>query len=78
MTIIVMLSHPTPPVSLFEAKQLSIIFSEIFESSCFAAMPRLTNSTTACEDWQSQIPEKTNQQNPARQVAAPFTHRHRL
>lgn len=56
MTIIVMLSHPTPPVSLFDAKQLSIMFSQIECSSCFAAIPRLTNSTTACEDWQSQIP----------------------
>lgn len=56
MTIIVMLSQPTPPVSLFEARQLSIIFSLILESFCLAAMPRLTNSTTACEDWQSHIP----------------------
>jgi len=52
----VMLSQPTPPVSEFEARQLSIIFSQILESSCFAAIPRRTNSTTACEDWQSQIP----------------------
>lgn len=56
MTIIVMLSHPTPPVSLFDARQLSIMFSQIAESSCFATIPRLTNSTTAWEDWQSQIP----------------------
>lgn len=33
------------------------MFSLILESSCLAAMPRLTNSTTACEDWQSHIPE---------------------
>lgn len=58
MTIMVMLSHPTPPVSLFEAKQLSIMFSQIACSSCFAAMPRLTNSITACDDWQSQMPVK--------------------
>ena len=56
MTIIVILSQPTPPVSLFDARQLSIMFSLILESSCLAAMPRLTNSTTACEDWQSHIP----------------------
>lgn len=55
--VMVMLSQPTPPVSLFEARQLSIIFSQIDSSGCFATMPRLTNSTTACEDWQSQIPE---------------------
>ena len=55
-TIIVILSHPTPPVSLFDAKQLSIMFSQILESSWFAATPRRTNSTTACDDWQSQIP----------------------
>ena len=48
--IIVMLSQPTPPVSLFDAKQLSIMFSEILERSCFAAMPLRTNSTTAWED----------------------------
>ena len=47
MTIIVMLSHPTPPVSLFEARQLSIMFSDILDNSCLAAIPRLTNSTTA-------------------------------
>jgi hypothetical protein len=47
MTIIVMLSQPTPPVSLFEAKQLSIMFSQIEARSCFATIPRLTNSTTA-------------------------------
>ena len=58
MTIIVMLSQPTPPVSLFEARQLSIMFSLILESSCLAAIPRLTNSTTACEDWQSHIPKQ--------------------
>ena len=34
------------------------MFSLILESSCLAAMPRLTNSTTACEDWQSHIPEQ--------------------
>jgi hypothetical protein len=51
-----MLSHPTPPVSLFEARQLSIMFSQMADSSCFAAIPRRTNSMTACEDWQSQIP----------------------
>jgi hypothetical protein len=51
-----MLSQPTPPVSLLEAKQLSIIFSQMADSSCFATIPRRTNSITACEDWQSQIP----------------------
>jgi hypothetical protein len=56
MTIIVMLSQPTPPVSLFEARQLSIMFSQIDARSCFATIPRLTNSITAWEDWQSQIP----------------------
>ena len=56
ITIMVMLSHPTPPVSLLDARQLSIMFSQIRCSSCFAAMPLRTNSTTACEDWQSQIP----------------------
>lgn len=34
------------------------MFSLIFESSCLAAIPRRTNSTTACEDWQSHIPEQ--------------------
>ena len=34
------------------------MFSLILDSSCLAAMPRLTNSTTACEDWQSHIPEQ--------------------
>lgn len=52
----VMLSHPTPPVSLLEARQLSIMFSQIRCSSCLAAIPLLTNSITAWEDWQSQIP----------------------
>jgi hypothetical protein len=56
MTIMVILSQPTPPVSLFDARQLSIMFSQIAERSCFATIPRLTNSTTAWEDWQSQIP----------------------
>ena len=56
MTIMVMLSHPTPPVSLLEARQLSIMFSEIWARGCLAAMPLRTNSTTAWEDWQSQIP----------------------
>lgn len=56
MTIIVMLSQPTPPVSLLEAKQSSIKFSQMRWSSCLAAIPRRTNSITACEDWQSQIP----------------------
>ena len=56
MMIMVMLSQPTPPVSELEARQLSIMFSQIFSNSCFAAIPRLTNSTTACEDWQSQMP----------------------
>lgn len=53
---IVMLSQPTPPVSLLEARQLSIMFSQMAGSSCLAAIPLLTNSTTAWEDWQSQIP----------------------
>lgn len=52
----VMLSQPTPPVSELEARQLSIMFSQIFSSSCLAAIPLRTNSTTAWEDWQSQIP----------------------
>lgn len=56
MTVMVMLSHPTPPVSLLEARQLSIMFSEIWARGCLAAMPLRTNSTTAWEDWQSQIP----------------------
>ena len=47
MTIIVILSQPTPPVSLFEARQLSIMFSQMEARSCFATIPRLTNSTTA-------------------------------
>ena len=34
------------------------MFSQIDESSCFATIPLLTNSTTACDDWQSQIPAK--------------------
>lgn len=54
--IMVILSQPTPPVSELEAKQLSIMFSQILSRSCLAAMPRRTNSTTAWEDWQSQIP----------------------
>ena len=54
--IIVMLSQPTPPVSELEARQLSIMFSQILSKSCLAAIPRLTNSITACEDWQSQMP----------------------
>ena len=53
----VMLSHPTPPVSELEARQLSIMFSQILSKSCLATIPRLTNSITACDDWQSQIPE---------------------
>lgn len=56
MTTMVMLSHPTPPVSELDARQLSIMFSQIECSSCFAAIPLRTNSTTACEDWQSQMP----------------------
>lgn len=60
--VIVMLSHPTPPVSLFEARQLSIMFSQIDSRGCFATIPRLTNSITACEDWQSQIPSKSSAQ----------------
>lgn len=55
-TTMVMLSHPTPPVSLLEARQLSIKFSQIRYSSCLAAIPLRTNSITACDDWQSQIP----------------------
>jgi len=54
----VMLSQPTPPVSELEARQLSIMFSQILSKSCLAAMPRLTNSMTACDDWQSQIPRE--------------------
>lgn len=60
MTTMVMLSHPTPPVSELDARQLSIMFSQIACSSCFAAMPLRTNSTTACEDWQSQMPGWSN------------------
>lgn len=56
MITMVILSHPTPPVSELEAKQLSIMFSQILSRSCFAAMPLRTNSTTACDDWQSQMP----------------------
>ncbi len=56
MMIMVMLSQPTPPVSELDARQLSIMFSQILSKSCFAAMPRRTNSITAWEDWQSQIP----------------------
>jgi len=56
--IMVMLSQPTPPVSELEARQLSIMFSQILSKSCFAAMPRRTNSITAWEDWQSQIPRR--------------------
>lgn len=50
MMIMVMLSQPTPPVSELEARQLSIMFSQILSKSCLAAMPRRTNSMTACED----------------------------
>jgi len=46
----VMLSQPTPPVSLLDARQLSIIFSHMRWSSCLAAIPLRTNSITACED----------------------------
>lgn len=56
--IMVMLSQPTPPVSELDARQLSIMFSQILSKSCLAAIPRLTNSMTACEDWQSQIPRQ--------------------
>lgn len=59
--IMVMLSQPTPPVSELEARQLSIMFSQILSRPCFAAMPRRTNSTTAWDDWQSQMPWKTSQ-----------------
>jgi hypothetical protein len=30
-----------------DARQLSIMFSQILSKSCFAAIPRLTNSITA-------------------------------
>lgn len=56
MMVMVMLSHPTPPVSLLDARQLSIMFSQMDARSCFATIPRLTNSITAWEDWTSQIP----------------------
>src|SRR5204863_10220271 len=46
-TTMVILSHPTPPVSLLEARQLFIMFSQILCRSCFAAIPRRTNSITA-------------------------------
>lgn len=59
--IMVMLSQPTPPVSELDAKQLSIMFSQILCSSCLAAIPRLTNSITAWEDWQSQIPRSNEE-----------------
>lgn len=62
-THMVMLSHPTPPVSLFDARQLSIMFSQIAGSSCLAAMPLRTNSTTACDDWQSQMPKRVSYHN---------------
>jgi hypothetical protein len=58
ITLMVMLSHPTPPVSLLDARQLSIMFSQMAGRSCLAAMPLRTNSTTAWEDWQSQIPKE--------------------
>lgn len=45
--VIVMLSQPTPPVSELEARQLSIMFSQILSRSCLAAIPRRTNSITA-------------------------------
>lgn len=61
MIIMVILSQPTPPVSELDARQLSIIFSQILSSSCLAAMPRLTNSITACEDWQSQMPTRARE-----------------
>lgn len=63
MMTMVMLSQPTPPVSELEARQLSIMFSQIFSRSCFAAMPRRTNSVTAWEDWQSQIPGERAEQS---------------
>jgi hypothetical protein len=43
-------------VSLFDARQLSIMFSQMAARSCFATIPRLTNSITAWEDWTSQMP----------------------
>jgi len=33
------------------------MFSQIADNSCLATIPRLTNSMTAWEDWQSQMPE---------------------
>jgi hypothetical protein len=62
MIVMVMLSQPTPPVSLFEAKQLSIMFSQMEARSCFATIPRLTNSITAWEDCTSQIPVLVSEQ----------------
>ena len=61
MMVMVMLSQPTPPVSLLDARQLSIIFSQMDARSCFATIPRLTNSITAWEDWTSQIPVDVSQ-----------------
>ena len=61
---IVMLSQPTPPVSLFEARQLFIRFSQMTWSSCPVATPRRTNSVTDCEDTQSQIPKPTARLSP--------------
>ena len=61
MIVMVMLSQPTPPVSLFEAKQLSIMFSQIEARSCFATIPRLTNSMTAWDDCTSQMPAEVSQ-----------------
>jgi hypothetical protein len=38
------------------------MFSQMECNSCLAAIPLRTNSTTACEDWQSQIPARFNGQ----------------
>jgi hypothetical protein len=73
MMTMVMLSQPTPPVSELDARQLSIMFSQILSRSCLAAIPRLTNSITAWEDWQSQIPGVTMRvsRGPNEQLRSP-------
>lgn len=38
-------------------------FSQIADNSCLATMPLLTNSTTACDDWQSQMPVGVSSEN---------------
>lgn len=42
------------------------MFSQMEERSCFATIPRLTNSITAWEDWTSQIPDQISHDSSAR------------